>query len=136
MAKGSKRRGEEAPTEQAKPSDVIKVPSTSVLKRLMASARAVIKDMAEMRGTFASEVKTAVEDHNLHKGAFGWIRQLDKKEPEAVKAWMDHFEHYYEASGLKKRADSVVRMDLGDDDDQEGEAEEGNVRPFPTQPAA
>jgi hypothetical protein len=135
MARKSKTRGETTTTEteQARPAEVLKVPSTAVLKRLMASARAMVKDLAEMRGTFAAEVKTAVQDHNLHKGAFGWVRTLDKKEPEALKEWMDHFEHYYETSGLRRRADSVVRMDLGD---EEGAAEEGNVRPFPTQPAA
>jgi len=133
MAKKAKKPTKTDETE-AKPSDVIKVPSTSVLKRLMASKRALTKDMAEMRGTYASEVKTAVDDHHLHKGAFGWITQLDKKEPEALREWIDHFEHYFEATGLRKRADSVVRMDFDEDEDG-GEGDEadseGNVTQFP-----
>lgn len=113
----------------AKGSDLTKVISGNKLKKLMASKRAATKDASEINGQIGSEIKSAIENDNLHRGAFSFICRLDRMEPEALRNFMDHFEYLYDASGLKKRADSVMRMPL--EDGEEGEEGDDKVTKFP-----
>lgn len=111
------------------------------LKKLLRSQKGHKDDVDEIVGTMRSEIANAVENNHLNKKIFGWIKQLDKMEPEKLALMLDDLEHYLDISGLNKRASDVQDLDLkgqvaGEDDD-EGEGEEtgkgpkSKVRQFP-----
>jgi hypothetical protein len=141
MARPKKNQETEGATEQAKPSEVMKVVSEKRLKSLLSKARAASADVASINGTLREEIGVAVEKHGLHKKVFSTIRALDKLEPEKLREWFDTFQHYWDISGLAKRSESVEPMQFdpadGDEDEPEEDAgaEQGhrrNVRPFPS----
>ena len=120
--------------EAAKPKSAdtaIAVISAGKLKKLLASHRAAKRDSAQIAQALGAEIKEAVTNNHLHGGAFKLVAKLDKMEPEELSLFMDHFEHYYVSAGLEKRASSVMRMDLPEGDEAEGE-EETNAVQFPT----
>ena len=120
--------------EAAKPKSAdtaIAVISAGKLKKLLASHRAAKRDSAQIAQALGAEIKEAVTNNHLHGGAFKLVAKLDKMEPEELSLFMDHFEHYYVSAGLEKRANSVMRMDLPEGDEAEGE-EETNAVQFPT----
>ena len=120
--------------EAAKPKSAdtaIAVISAGKLKKLLASHRAAKRDSAQIAQALGAEIKEAVSNNHLHGGAFKLVAKLDKMEPEELSLFMDHFEHYYVSAGLEKRANSVMRMDLPEGDEAEGE-EETNAVQFPT----
>lgn len=116
--------------EQVKASEVQKMISGPALKKLMSAKRSATQDVAEINGSLGSEIKEAVKNKRVHKKALAMIFALDRLEPEALSNLMDHFEYYYDVSGLKKRADSVQRLPMEEGDD-DGEGEESNVTQFP-----
>lgn len=119
-------------TEPVKSSEVQAVISSGKLKKLISSHRSSVRDAAQIAQSLGAEIKDAVKNNHLHARAFKAICSLDKMEPEELRLYMDNFEYYYDVSGLKKRADSVMRMPLegGGDDDEEGEPRT-NVAKFP-----
>ena len=120
--------------EAAKPKSAdtaIAVISAGKLKKLLAAHRAAKRDSAQIAQALGAEIKEAVSNNHLHGGAFKLVAKLDKMEPEELSLFMDHFEHYYVSAGLEKRANSVMRMDLPEGDEAEGE-EETNAVQFPT----
>ena len=122
----TEQQADEAQQQAAAPEKAIegKAISGAKMKKLMALRRRTKQDVDTINGEFGSELKAAYEADNLHRGAANWIFRLDRLEPEALREWMDNFEYLLDVSGLKKRAESVMRMPL------EGE-EEGNVATFP-----
>jgi hypothetical protein len=116
--------------EAAKSSEVMAVISAGRLKKLMGAHRAAVRDSAQIAQALGAEIREASKNNHLHTGAFKLACKLDKMEPEELRSFMDNFEYYYDVSGLKKRADSVVRMDLEQGGDDEAEAG-GNVHGFP-----
>lgn len=123
----------EKTTAPAKGTDLTKVISGPKLKKLMSAKRSATKDASEINGQIGSEIKTAIENDNLHRGAFTLICRLDRMEPESLRNFMDNFEYLYDASGLQKRAESVMRMPLEDGDEEE---DDGKVTKFPSQKEA
>lgn len=113
---------------EVEPSDVIAVTSKKKLNSLLAMGRATKKQMDDLRGEFGQEVKDARENHHLDNKAFALIRWMDRQEPERISSFMHHFEHYYDVSGLRKRAESAPRLPGVDDED----ADDGKVTPFPS----
>jgi hypothetical protein len=124
----------EGESEKAKPAEVVAVISAGKLKKLLGAHRAAIRDAAQIASALGSELKDAKKNNHLHLGAFKNIAKLDKMEPEELRNYMDHWEYYYDVSGLKKRAESVMRMNL-ESKDEDGEEDEegstGNVHGFP-----
>lgn len=121
-------------TEAVKPSEVRKMPSTRTLKALIKEKALLRAEFAEKRGEHGANVKNAVENQNLHKGAFALVEKMNKQEPEKLADMWDHLVHYMEVLGLRARIDSVQRLDLepkGEDGEDEGEPEPENVHRFP-----
>lgn len=130
--KGSKNKRPEAETEQVKSSDVKSVISAGKLKKLMAAKRSTTNDMHELAGTLGQMIKDAIENNHLHRKAFGVICVLDKMENEKLRDFLDHFEYYLDVSGIGKRADSVMRMNLGEKNDEaENDDDDTNVVQMP-----
>jgi hypothetical protein len=142
MARPKKNQETEGATEQAKPSEVMKVISEKRLKSLLSKARAASADVSSINGTLREEIGVAVEKHGLHKKVFSTIRALDRLEPEKLREWLDTFEHYVDISGLAKRAEDVQPMQFGEGEGETEEAEpeedagdeqghRRNIRDFP-----
>lgn len=105
------------------------------LNALLASARKAYKEQRSISGEHGAEIKEAAEHDHLHKKAFGYVKALDRMEPEKLADFFAHFDYYCEATGLRKRAGAVIRMPL-DDGKDDGEQPEpatraGTVTPFP-----
>jgi hypothetical protein len=94
---------------------VTRLISASKLRSLLSSSQKASEDCAEIKGALGEELKTAKEKHNLHPKAFNTIKGLMGWEPEKLREFKDHFDFYWEASGLEKRADSAPRLSLGDE---------------------
>jgi hypothetical protein len=138
--KGSKNKPKaeaEATDEQVKPGEVKQMISAGRLKKLLAAKRSTKKDVGELNGTLGQLLREAQENHNLHRKAFAVAHTLDMMENEKIRDFLDHLEYYLDISGIQKRADSVMKMDLsgeegeGDDDD-DGES---NVVDHPSRAA-
>lgn len=99
------------------------------LNNLLKSARSCAKQVNEITGSHREKIANAVEKDHLHKGAFAWIKALDKKEPEEIAAWLDHFNHYLDVSGIQKRADDAPNLGLEDDDTGEPDEDKESRRP-------
>ena len=136
----ARRRAEaetETETEHEEERGPVRQISATALKKLLSGGRSAKADADEVLGAHRAAIALAVENDNLHKGAFGWIKALDRKEPEALAMWMHHFLRLYEISGLKKRAESAPDLGLGEGDGEgegDGKTSEPNgssVRPFP-----
>lgn len=121
-------------TEAVKPSEVRKMPSARVLKALIKEDAALREEFAEKRGEHGANVKNAVENQNLHKGALAILKKFYRMEPEKLADLWDHLNHGMEVLGLHTRIESVQRLDLapaGEDGEDEGEPEPENVHKFP-----
>lgn len=135
--KGEGEQGSEAETaKQIKaPADLSKhaVISQSKLVNLMKMKRGAKKDTGEINGRVGEAIAAAAENHNLHRKAFAVIMTLDNMEPEKIADFLDHFNYYLDISGINKRAESVMRMNLGEGEgsDDDGEPAETNVTKFP-----
>ena len=129
-----KKKDEPAQTEPAKSEEVKAMISAGKLKKLLGAHRAAIRDASQIASALGSELKESKKNNHLHLGAFKLTAKLDKMEPEELRNFMDHFEYYYDVSGLMKRADSVMTMKLEQEDDEEEGEKEGektNVHGFP-----
>lgn len=116
-----------------------RAPRPAKVKSLLALVRTATENMDEIRSSLGGTTADAVETHGLHKKAFGWIKQLDKMSPEKINDLMQHFAYYYEASGLKARAESAPRLPEATEGEREAlppPARGATVTPFPNQPAA
>jgi hypothetical protein len=55
---------------------------------------------------------------------------LDRLSPEKLADFMEHFDHYFEASGLEERANSAQRLPMGDGAGEQEKTEgEEDLRP-------
>ncbi len=106
--------------------------SARKLNSLLADARKAYKEQRSISGELGAAIKEAAEHDHLHKKAFATVRSLDRMEPEKLADFFAHFDYYCEATGLRKRAGSVMRMAL-DDGKEVGEqgGRTDNVAPFP-----
>lgn len=132
MARRKKEDSEveaQAGTPKEKNGGVIKLPSEGVLKKLISHARKAKSDTGEINGDFGAAVKAAVDNHGLHKKAFAICKSLDRLEPEVLSDTLAHLDDYLVKTGLRKRADSVMRMPLEGEDEPRARA--ANVRDFP-----
>lgn len=130
MARPRKDKAPEPSTTAAKPSEVIEVISEKKLKALLNQARSSTKDIASITGEMREKIGYAKEHDHLHTGAFGLTRRLDRMEPEKLADFMDHFDHYFNVSGLAKRREQAQRLNFGpgDAESEEGDEDDGKVR--------
>lgn len=136
MARGKKPKDEAeqaaAPKqEKVKPSETKQVISQSALVNLIKAKRGAKKDTGEINGRVGQMIADAVENKHLHRKAFATIMQLDGMEPEKLADFLDNFDFYLDITGIRKRAESVMRMNLGEAA-AEDEAPASNVAQFPT----
>lgn len=135
MARGKKGGAAAKPpkSDQAKTAtDKAGQISARKLKSLMAEGRKATQDTREIAGTLGQQIKDAVENDHLHKGAFAVIRKLDRMEPEKLADFLDTLDYYRDISGINERAAKVMRMDLEDDGGKATAGGKGTVHPFPT----
>ena len=114
MARKKKTETEtpETDTEAVRPSEVRKIPSARALRSLLKEGRKMQSDVAELRGEHGASIKNAVENQNLHKGAFAILKRLDKLEAEKAADLWDHLRAYMDVVGLDTRIKSAMRLDL------------------------
>jgi hypothetical protein len=121
-------------TAKAAAEQAIKMIAPKKLLALLGSARAAYKDQRSISGELGAAIKEAAEHDHLHKKAFASVKSSDRMEPEALADFFAHRDYYEETLGLRKRAGSVMRMQLGDEASGETEApgsRTSNVKPFP-----
>lgn len=113
--------------------NVIKLTPVSVLKRLIAKSNTARDKSATINGEYGSDVAKAVDEHNLHKGAFGTINKLQRMDSVKLMAWLTHFDDYR----AKLEIDKLAAPDLpGVDGKPEEETEPSKVVPIGGKPAA
>lgn len=120
MAKGKQPEPKQEP--------VIRLTPFGVLNKLLKLRRSTKNEMDSLRGTYAESVGDAVENKHLHKKAWASVVSEDRMEPEALKLFYAHQDHYRTELGLYKRAESAELLPM--DDETEGE-EKTNVKQFP-----
>lgn len=131
MAKKSRRKPQAkaaaAPQREAvKPSDVIKVPSEVILKKLVRALKGHEADKNEAVGNMGSLIAQAVEKHHLDKRAFRMANTLGRLEDHKLAITYFHLLHYLEVLGVPERAKAQEEMFArpGEADESEGESEE------------
>lgn len=129
------------PAQTARPE---RAPSERKVKDLLRLNRTASENMDEIRSSLGGTMADAVENHGLHKKAFGWVKQLDKMSPEKIHDLMQHFGYYYDVSGIRARAESAPRLPAtGGPGETEADPPASDTRPtaevvtpFPRQAAA
>lgn len=110
--------------DKVKPSETTRVVSERALRELLKMNRSAKADIDEISTQLSTAVREAAEKKHLHLGAWRTIKGLDRLEPEKLADWWDHFQHMWEVSGLRERAESAPRMDLDKPEPTELEADE------------
>lgn len=113
----------------AKKETTTRLPSKATLVSLRSAKRSMDSDINEVRGTYGQQVAEAVEKKHVHKKALAIALREDKMEPEQLKLYYEHLDHYREELGLNKRAESAPDLPI-QDEDAEGSADD-KVRKFP-----
>ena len=103
---------------------VVKMISPPKLKSLCSTGLKAREDIGEIRGAFGQEVKIAKEKYGLHPKAFNVINGMYGWSPEKLREFKDHFDFYWDVSGLEKKAESAPRLPMGD---EPGNEEEDNI---------
>jgi hypothetical protein len=97
---------------------VVKLISAPKLKSILSSTQKAKEDIAEITGPLGEEIKSAIEKHHLHRKAFNAIKSIYNAPPEKLREFKDHFDYYWEASGLEKKANSAPRLPMGAEEDE------------------
>jgi hypothetical protein len=107
----ARKKAETAPQAEE---TTVRLISASKLKSLLNSAQKASEDCSEITGALGEEIKAAIEKHHLHRKAFNAVKGLMSWSPEKLREFKDHFDYYWEASGLEKKADSAPRLPMDD----------------------
>lgn len=110
-----------------------KLPNTTQLMALLKEGLSVSEKTASIAGAFGERVKSAVENGNLHKGAFAHARAIFRKAMNNEIAALDHMDHlqvYIDTirdqireGGHVGNIDDMARMAPVDDDDLDEDGE-------------
>ena len=123
MAKREKSAAAEP--AQGTPSVATKLISEAMLKKLLKRDAAIKDDIDGKVGELRETIANAVEKHHLHKGAFALLKKFDRMEPEKAAELWDTMLAYMDMAGVMAKIESVAKLPLeGDSDD---EAEEGET---------
>lgn len=104
------------------------------LRELLKSKKSSQQDADEAIGRYRQSLGVASEKHHLHLKAWAAVVREDKMEPEQLRAYYEHLEHYREELGLNKRAESAPPLPMEGEEDGDGEETDKpgrNVRQFP-----
>lgn len=99
-----------AAEQTAKPSDTVRVPAASALKRIIRDVQAVTADQNEVTGRKSAIIRDAVERNHLHKKAFAVVMQGLRMSPGHAAEFLAHFDHYRNVGGLDDHAASQEQM--------------------------
>lgn len=137
----ARRKETEGETEQAKPSEVRKMPGKGAYKAILDSIRVAKKDVSSIAGTVGTERKAFLEKWGFNPKALRVLAMMDAMENEKLRDFIDCLDHGREVRGLNDRAASVQPMEFGEgeegEEDESAGAEQGhrrNVRQFPAPP--
>lgn len=119
-------------------------PTGAVLKNLLSKNRTAQEAINEIKDSLGGIMTDATQNRHLDKTAWGWLKKLDKMSPEKMHDTVSSFLWYFQASGLKSRADAAQRLPLEGQtteaeaapDDNTARVGRGTVTPFPQQTAA
>lgn len=100
--------------EAAKASDVRAMPPAKVVKQLIKDGRTAHQNIQSIAGEYGEAVKNAVEKHGVHRKALAIARQADRMEPPKLAEFLDHLDYMLDVAGLRERAKSAPRMDMGE----------------------
>lgn len=129
MARGGKA------VERSNAKTTVRLTPGTELRKLLKIKRSSDADKDEAIGTYANAVGHAIEKNHLHKKAWAAAVREDKMEPEQLRAFYEHLEHYREELGLNKRAESAPALPMDGEEETETEEEAEtrgrNVRAFP-----
>lgn len=99
--------------------DVIKLPSASVLKGLVAKAKTTASKTSTLNGAYGEAVAHATEEHNLHAQAFRLCVRLERMDAVKLMSFLSHFDDYRSKLGLDNLAAAdIPGMDDDDEDDE------------------
>ena len=136
MARRKKEEAEGA-TEQAKPSEVRKMPGKGAYDTIIRAICTAKQDVSDIGGTLSGQITAFVEKWGFSRKAIRLLAECEKMENEKLHDFLECFDHGREVRGLNERAASVQPMQFsgdGSEDDESAGAEQGhrrNVRPFP-----
>lgn len=108
-------------TEAVKASEVSKMIPKSTLGSILALDKRTKAAQSELAGELGQKIANAVETYGTNRKALGVIRQLNRMEPEKLADFLDHFDYMLDISGLEKRAESVQRLPLAEENEELGE---------------
>lgn len=114
MAKGNKSDGVQKMTPVKKLNELLKI-SNNVKSR-----------MDEAKGELGGKIADAVENHNLHKGAFAQAAKLKRMDSVKLRSFLDNFDYYRDVLKLDDLAASQLPLEGGnesEEEENEGETE-------------
>lgn len=131
MAKQQQKRLQKPPKEKdefaqaaANPSEVRKAVSAKTLKDLLRRSNERRDAIGEISGAQSEEVRAIIERYGTNRQALRLIMSLAGKKPEQLRNFIDDFDHLWDISGLKDKADSAPSLGLEQPGEEDGEAEE------------
>lgn len=102
--------------------------SGNKLRELLKNKKSSQQDADEAIGRYRQSLGVAADKHHLHLKAWAAVVREDKMEPEQLRAYYEHLEHYREELGLNKRAESAPPLPMeGEDEDAEEEGKGGRT---------
>lgn len=85
-----------------------KMPGVKLLEGLISKGKTTKDKVATLNGTYGETISDAVENHNLHAGAFKTVAKLQRMDPVKLNAWLTHFDDYRD----KLKIDDLAAVDL------------------------
>lgn len=84
--------------------DVVKMPQVSVLQRLIAKANSAKSKMDTIKGGIGEDIANAVDEHNLHAGAFKLVSKWQRMDAVKLMSLLTHLDYYRDKLGIDKLA--------------------------------
>jgi uncharacterized protein (UPF0335 family) len=96
---------------------VTKMPSREELSKILAKLSAAQSELAELRGALGADIKSAEEDHGVHRGVIKLVAKLEKMDETKRAEWFAHFDHYSENRDLRNQKQPNLFDDVPAEDD-------------------
>ncbi len=93
------------------------LPTQERLAAILAELSKRNAEMAETRGHIGAAIKSAEDDHNVHRAAIKLVAKLQKMDETKRAEWFRHFDHYTEV--LDIRSQQQYTLFDGDEEDRE-----------------
>lgn len=118
----------------ARSESTVSVTPGTTLKSLLSTCRGLKANSDSIISKMREEIGYAVEKKHLDKGVFAELRRYDKMEPEKAAERWHMLVRYMELSGVMAKIESVGRLPLGDQDNEEVEEEAETRAPKAAKP--